>query len=233
MQTYRIIKAMLLALCLTVSALMPVQVKAAAAITVTVNSEKINFATPPQNINGRILVQIRAIVEKLGCKVEWDAPTNTVYINQFNVPLSKSAPAGGGIKVYVNNKPISFPDQKPINFEGHVMIPSRAVVEKLGCSVQWVPEAQTQVITSQGKTPVIPTAQSEPTSTPELTIKPADTPETIESEQKIDTTVYITNSGGKYHSSGCQYLKKSKIPIGLSDAKDQGYSPCSKCGPPR
>ncbi len=45
------------------------------------------------------------------------------------------------------------------------------------------------------------------------------------------TTVYITNTGKKYHRDGCSYLK-SKIPISLSDAKAQGYTPCSRCNPP-
>lgn len=38
-------------------------------------------------------------------------------------------------------------------------------------------------------------------------------------------TVYITNTGGKYHSAGCQYLRQSQIPISLSDAIARGYSP--------
>lgn len=44
-----------------------------------------------------------------------------------------------------------------------------------------------------------------------------------------ERTVYITNSGDKYHSSGCQYTRKSCIPISLSDAQAQGYTPCSRC----
>ena len=43
-------------------------------------------------------------------------------------------------------------------------------------------------------------------------------------------TVYITNTGSKYHSAGCRYLKKSQIPISLSEAKRQGYTACSVCG---
>ena len=48
-------------------------------------------------------------------------------------------------------------------------------------------------------------------------------------------TVYITNTGSKYHASGCRYLSKSQIPIpiSLSDAKAQGYGACSVCKPPR
>lgn len=46
------------------------------------------------------------------------------------------------------------------------------------------------------------------------------------------TTVYITKTGKKYHRGNCSYLRKSKIPISLSEAR-QGYGPCSKCNPPR
>ena len=42
-------------------------------------------------------------------------------------------------------------------------------------------------------------------------------------------TVYITETGSKYHRDGCQYLSKSQIAISLTDAKSQGYSACSKC----
>lgn len=51
-----------------------------------------------------------------------------------------------------------------------------------------------------------------------------------------DTTevmVHITETGTKYHSPGCQYLKESDITVNLSDAKARGLSPCSKCNPPQ
>jgi hypothetical protein len=47
-----------------------------------------------------------------------------------------------------------------------------------------------------------------------------------------DPTVYVTNSGKKYHSAGCRYLAKSAIPMKLSEAKKQ-YAPCSVCSPPQ
>lgn len=46
------------------------------------------------------------------------------------------------------------------------------------------------------------------------------------------TAVYVTKTGEKYHRSGCQYLRKSKISISLQDAVSSGYEPCSKCNPP-
>lgn len=45
-------------------------------------------------------------------------------------------------------------------------------------------------------------------------------------------TVYITDTGTKYHRDGCQYLKKSQIAISLKEAKAEGYTPCSRCHPP-
>lgn len=42
-------------------------------------------------------------------------------------------------------------------------------------------------------------------------------------------TVYITNTGSKYHRSGCQYLRKSCIQTTLASAKARGYTACSKC----
>ena len=53
------------------------------------------------------------------------------------------------------------------------------------------------------------------------------------SEGKVDQTVYVTKTGNKYHSSGCSYLSKSCIPMELSKAKNSGYTPCSRCNPPR
>jgi len=55
----------------------------------------------------------------------------------------------------------------------------------------------------------------------------------IQGSKKKDATVYVTETGKKYHRAGCRYLRKSKIPISLKEAKRSGYTPCSVCKPPR
>lgn len=50
---------------------------------------------------------------------------------------------------------------------------------------------------------------------------------------QYDPTVYITNTGNKYHLSSCRYLANSKIAIKLSEAKRRGYAACSVCSPPQ
>ena len=47
--------------------------------------------------------------------------------------------------------------------------------------------------------------------------------------QSNEQTVYITNTGSKYHRNGCRHLKKSQIPISLSKAQAQGYTACKNC----
>lgn len=55
------------------------------------------------------------------------------------------------------------------------------------------------------------------------------TVETPSDSQQKTVTVYVTQTGSKYHNAGCTYLRGSKIPISLGAAKAR-YSPCSRCG---
>jgi hypothetical protein len=47
-----------------------------------------------------------------------------------------------------------------------------------------------------------------------------------------ETIVYTTKTGKKYHTKDCSYLSKSKIPMSLEQAKQEGLTPCSRCHPP-
>ena len=47
-----------------------------------------------------------------------------------------------------------------------------------------------------------------------------------------ENTVYVTNSGNRYHRDNCRTLRRSKIAVTLEDAVKSGYSPCSICNPP-
>ncbi len=54
---------------------------------------------------------------------------------------------------------------------------------------------------------------------------------TAPADSSDDVTVYVTQTGTKYHRAGCRYLARSMIPILLRDAV-QRYGPCSVCSPP-
>ena len=50
----------------------------------------------------------------------------------------------------------------------------------------------------------------------------------LNSQTQID---YVTRTGHKYHRDGCQYLRRSRIPVALGEARKR-YGPCSVCRPP-
>lgn len=53
-----------------------------------------------------------------------------------------------------------------------------------------------------------------------------------EASEPEGETVYVTRTGSKYHRSSCQYLRRSRTPVSLKEAK-QSYDPCSVCRPPQ
>jgi hypothetical protein len=55
--------------------------------------------------------------------------------------------------------------------------------------------------------------------------------ELVPQKVSIEQTVYVTNTGTKYHLEGCKYLSHSKRPMKLSEARKR-YKPCSVCNPP-
>lgn len=63
--------------------------------------------------------------------------------------------------------------------------------------------------------------------------EPEPEPETTtESSGQEEITVYVTDTGTKYHRSGCGSLWNSSHERSLSQAISQGYGPCGNCNPP-
>ena len=56
---------------------------------------------------------------------------------------------------------------------------------------------------------------------------------TTSSSDSNSVTVYVTDTGSKYHVAGCQYLRQSQHARTLSQAKSEGYTACSRCHPPQ
>ena len=83
-------------------------------------------------------------------------------------------------------------------------------------------------LTSSITTTAKPTTRATTKATTKTTARTTTKAEDYGGESNSQT-VYITATGSKYHRDGCQYLRKSQIPISLSDAKARGYTPCSKC----
>ena len=53
----------------------------------------------------------------------------------------------------------------------------------------------------------------------------------IISIQAVSQTVYITDTGQKYHTENCRHLSQSKIEIEIQKAISKGYTACKVCKP--
>lgn len=113
-------------------------------ISVLVDGEKITFDVPPQIINGRTMVPIRAIFEAMGAIVTWDGNTKTVTAQRGNNIVKMSL---GSCNVDVNGA-VTQMDISPALIDDRTLAPARYVAESFGYTVQWNGETRNVNITS-------------------------------------------------------------------------------------
>ncbi len=113
-------------------------------ISVYLDNEKIQFDVAPLLVNGRTMVPMRAIFEKLGAVVYWDNNTRTAIAQKGNVNVSIAI---DDITLYKNGEPIVLDVPAQLN-GGRTLVPLRAVSEAFECDVQWNGDTQTVNISS-------------------------------------------------------------------------------------
>jgi hypothetical protein len=118
---------------------------AAQAITVTFNGETLNFDVSPISENGRVLVPLRAIFEKLDATVDWDSITNTVTAVKDTDTVKLTV---GNRTAYKNNTAVELDvPSKVVN--GRTLVPIRFVSEALGAVVRWKEESSSVIVLSE------------------------------------------------------------------------------------
>ena len=96
-----------------------------------------------------------------------------------------------------------------------------------------VSSKQTTEKTTEEKTSAAKTTSEKPSVTANKNAQSRAATQTTEERQENQnsSTVYITDSGKKYHRGSCSSLSKSKHAISVKDAKSKGYEPCKRCKP--
>ncbi len=112
-------------------------------ITVVLNDSKIEFDQTPVIVNGRTLVPLRKIFEKIGANVYWEDKTQTITSNLNNTTIKMSIDSN---ILYKNEIPITL-DVPAQLINNYTMIPVRAVSEAFGANVYWEDSTQTVYIT--------------------------------------------------------------------------------------
>ena len=129
--TKKVLFGTLAAAILSTAAAIPAM--AADDISVILNGQQISFDVPPQIINERTMVPVRAIFEALGAVVEWDGSTQTVNSSKNSVNISMKI---GDTTMYVNGKAVAL-DSPPCVIDERTLVPVRAIAESFGINVDW------------------------------------------------------------------------------------------------
>ena len=114
-------------------------------ISVYLDAAKIEFDVKPQIINGRTMVPIRAIFEKMGAVVEWDGNTSSAICTKGDTVVKMTV---NSMDMYINNQ-LTKMDISPVVIDGRTLAPARYVAEAFGADVQWSQKNNTVVICSK------------------------------------------------------------------------------------
>lgn len=134
---------------LAVSALAVVTMAAMAqsdqAIRIVIDGNQVQFDnTQPTEINGRVLVPLRGIFEKLGASVDWNSANQTITARKNGQRVRITI---GQSDAFVNGQTSQL-DVPPTLVGGVTMVPLRFVSEALGGFVSWNQSQQEVDVTS-------------------------------------------------------------------------------------
>lgn len=99
----------------------------------TVKGKKVNFDVPPVIKDGRTLIPVRAVMNSLNAKVEWDPATQTVTITKGDIVIKMIL---GESKVFVNGKEVTL-DVPAMLVSDRTVVPLRFISEALGEKVNY------------------------------------------------------------------------------------------------
>lgn len=141
MKNFKKFLATLICIVTMLSALFAAPAGAANEIKVFLENEEISFDVPPQIINGRTMVPLRAIFEALDASVEWEQSTQTIKAHredkqEFATYSYDVVMQIGNNEMTVNGEKKSL-DTPPVIVGDRTLVPVRAVAESLGVGVLW------------------------------------------------------------------------------------------------
>ncbi len=128
----------------TLASVMTISNVFAKDITVTLNGKDVEFANQsPVIVDGRTLIPLRGVFEKLGYTVEWNGDTKTASLSGNNKNIDVTAGSSIMTVDKSNNVPLDVPAQI---INGSMMLPLRAIGEASGLVVEWNSDSKTVAI---------------------------------------------------------------------------------------
>jgi hypothetical protein len=132
----------------------------APSVKVFVDGSPVYFDVAPVIANGRVLVPLRGVFERLGATVAWDPTSQTVLAQNGATSVSLRI---GSPQAFVNGQPQVL-DVPAMLMGGRTLVPLRFISQALGAAVTWDAATSTVQITSQAAVAPAPPAVSVPPS---------------------------------------------------------------------
>lgn len=103
------------------------------SIEIYVDNQKLVLDVQPINVNGRVLVPLKVILESFGLETKWDAQSESVIAksNQIEMILPISSKVA-----FVNGKAVTL-EVSAILFNNRTFVPIKFISESLGATVYW------------------------------------------------------------------------------------------------
>ena len=175
---------------------------AQSVISVYIDGQAVSFDMPPMMMQGRVLVPLRGIFERLGATVDYDARTQHIVAVRGTQTVELTI---GSRQARVNDAPTLL-DVPALAVGGRTMVPLRFISEALGASVQWVEASRTILIGSPGAAapppPAAPPPQPQPQPQPQaqpqtltgrlIAVSTGDNPRIVVRSGDQDRTVSVT-----------------------------------------
>ncbi len=114
-------------------------------ISVLYDGKRIGFDQLPIIENGRTLVPLRAIFEKIGAEVEWNGETRTVTASKDGTVISLTIDSTSAAK---NGETVTLDVPAKI-INGRTLVPVRFVSDCFGVGVEWNKNIQSVILTSK------------------------------------------------------------------------------------
>ncbi|MHB8733439.1 MAG: copper amine oxidase N-terminal domain-containing protein [bacterium] len=141
-------------------------------VRVFVDGSPVAFDQAPVIANGRVLVPLRGVFERLGAAVAWDPASQTVLAQRGAISVSLRI---GSPQALVNGQ-AQLMDVPALLVGGRTMVPLRFVSQTLGADVNWDAATSAVQIASQGALS-IPPSQNFPPAPPVQAQPPAPAPQ--------------------------------------------------------
>lgn len=120
-------------------------------ITVTVDGNVLSTPIPAQIVNGRTMLPMRSIFEKLGADVSWAGADQLIFATKGNkfITLKIGVPKMSVQSTESADNQVTELDAAPFIDSDYTLAPVRAIAESLDADVQWNEETRTVAIATK------------------------------------------------------------------------------------